>query len=349
MQKKISTSLLFILLFSQTYSQIGGSTTFSFLNLTPSARQAALGGNIISVRDNDLNAAINNPAILNPEMDKQITFNYNPHFAGIKHGYVGFGKQVNTLGTFALGIQFVDYGTFNRTDETAQELGTFSAGDYAFTISGARPIGLDSILFVGATVRVIYSHLDTYTSWGLAADLGINYFSKNKLTSAALSIRNAGAQLKPYTSGNKEPLPIEAEIGITKRFAKAPFRITLTYRHLENFDMTYIDPATANETDPITGQAKEPEKAKFGNKLLRHFIISNEILLSKNFHLRMAYNFQRRNELKVESRSAMVGLSFGLGIKVSKFHFSYARSLYHLAGGTNSLAISTYLNDFKRK
>lgn len=349
MLKKITASFLFIFSLTQLHAQIGGSTTFSFLDLTPSARQAALGGNIISIRDNDLNTAINNPSILNPEMDKQITFNYNPHFAGIKHGYVAFAKKINSLGTFALGMQFVDYGNFDRTDETAQELGTFSAGDYAFTLSGARPIGIDSILFVGATVRLIYSHLDTYTAWGLAADLGINYSSKNKLTSAALSIRNAGSQLKSYTSGNREPLPIEAEIGITKRFAKAPFRITVTYRHLEKFDMTYLDQQSLEETDPITGQAKEPEKVKTTTKLLRHFIISNEVLLSKNFHLRMAYNFQRRNELKVESRSAMVGLSFGLGLKISKFHFSYARSLYHLAGGTNSLAISTYLNDFRKK
>ncbi len=349
MKKKIFSLLLFTALTYCSFAQIGGSSTFRFLDLTPSARQAALGGNVVSIRDNDLNTAINNPALLNPEMDRQITFNYNPYFAGIKHGYVAYAKTFDKLGTLAAGIQFVGYGSFDRTDEAANDLGTFTAGDYALNISYVRPVGLDSILFVGATIKGIYSHLDSYNAFGLAADIGLNYQSKNRRTSAALVVRNAGTQLKSYTSNNKEPLPVEIEAGLTQRLAKAPFRFTLTLRHLEKLDMTYTDPATANETDPLTGEPKEPEKISVGNKILRHVIISNEILLSKNFHLRMAYNFQRRSEMKVESRTALVGISFGLGIRVSKFHLSYGRSIYHLAGGTNSLAISTYLGDYKKK
>jgi hypothetical protein len=347
MHKKLLVVVFIFPLFA--CAQIGGNATFRFLDLTASARQAALGGNIVSVRDNDLNTAINNPALFNPEMNNQITFNYNPYFSGIKHGYTGYSKTYEKIGTFAAGMQFVSYGTFNRTDETAADLGTFTAGDYAFNISFAKPVGLDSMLFAGATVKAIYSHLDIYSSFGLAFDIGLNYQSKDKLSTASLVIRNTGTQLKSYTKGNKEPLPLEVEAGLTQKLSKAPFRFTLTLRHLEKLDMTYTDPAGATETDPLTGELKSPEKISFGNKILRHVIISNEILLSKNFHIRMAYNFQRRNELKVDSRVALAGISFGLGIKVSKFHLSYARSIYHLAGGTNSLAISTYLGDYKHK
>lgn len=345
---RILTLLAALLLPVCLKAQTGGSAIFRFLDLPSSARHAALGGNFISIRDNDLNTSFFNPAILNVDMDKQITFNYNPYFSGIKYGYTAYAHHIENIGTLSAGIQYVSYGKFDRTDETATDLGTFSGGDYALNVSMSRPVGIDSVLFVGASLKFIYSHIDTYSAFGIAADLGVNYYSPDRLTSATLVLRNAGRQLKSYTDKNNEPLPIEIEAGITQKLAKAPFRFTLTYRHCEKWDLSYID-NNSQETDPLTGEVKEPEKASFGNKLLRHLIISNEILISKNFHLRMAYNFQRRNEMKVESRPAMVGISFGLGLKISKFHLSYGRSLYHLAGGTNSLSISTYLNDFKRK
>jgi hypothetical protein len=85
------------------------------------------------------------------------------------------------------------------------------------------------------------------------------------------------------------------------------------------------------------------------NKFSRHFIIGAEILLSKNFHIRGAYNFQRRNELIVEGKPGTVGFSFGVGLKVSKFVISYGRGNYHVGAAANHLSISTNLSEFVRK
>ena len=40
------------------------------------------------------------------------------------------------------------------------------------------------------------------------------------------------------------------------------------------------------------------------------------------------------------------GFSWGIGIRISKFHFSYARSAYHLAGSPNYITLTTNLSDF---
>jgi len=45
----------------------------------------------------------------------------------------------------------------------------------------------------------------------------------------------------------------------------------------------------------------------------------------------------------------MAGFSIGLGLKISKFNFSYSRSSFHLAGGTNTFSVRTSLSEFKRK
>lgn len=328
-------------------AQIGGSATYSFLNLPIAARQSALGGNVVSIRDFDLNMAYNNPSLLNKEMDKQITFNFVSYLADMKYGYTAFSKSFDKVGSFSAGIQFVDYGNFDLTDEYANVNGTFSAGEYCFNLSGSRMI--DSVFSVGVSLKTIYSSLESYQSFGLAADLGVSYHSPDRNTTVALVVRNGGKQLTTYTSGNDEPLPLEIEAGVSKKLPKAPLRLSLTLRQLQKWDLTYLTQQQLTETDPITGEAKEPEKEKFFGKALRHVVLSTEVLISKNFHLRFGYNFQRRKEFIIEERSALVGLSGGFGIKISKFHLSYARSSYHLAGGTNSFCISTYINDFARK
>ena len=83
---------------------------------------------------------------------------------------------------------------------------------------------------------------------------------------------------------------------------------------------------------------------------MRHFTFGTEILLSENFQLRIGYNHQRRQELKLrdDSKSGMVGFSFGFGVKIKKFRLDYARSIYSLAGASNHIGIAIRLNDFKK-
>ena len=82
---------------------------------------------------------------------------------------------------------------------------------------------------------------------------------------------------------------------------------------------------------------------QFGDELMRHIVIGGELLLSKNFSLRVGYNYRRRQEMKVESKVSTVGFSWGFGFRVSRFTFNYARSAYHLVGSPNYITISTHL------
>ena len=56
---------------------------------------------------------------------------------------------------------------------------------------------------------------------------------------------------------------------------------------------------------------------------MRHLIFGIEFIPLDNFYLRAGYNYQRRQELKISNRTAMVGFSWGFGIRISKFHLSY--------------------------
>ncbi len=76
---------------------------------------------------------------------------------------------------------------------------------------------------------------------------------------------------------------------------------------------------------------------------MRHFIFSTELTIARRIMLRAGYNYGRRQEFKVASRPGTVGLSWGIGIKVNRFVFSYSRAAYHQAGGTNQISIMTNL------
>lgn len=348
-RESFTALLLFLLMMipSALSAQIGGKSTYQFLNLSSAARIGAMGGKLVPVKDDDLNLVFTNPALLDSSMSRQLTLSGVKYFAGINYGYAGYAHHHKKYGTYAIGMHYVNYGEFTETDAAGQELGHFRAAEYALNLTHARSI-FDSAFTTGVTLKTIYSSLETYTSFGMAVDLGLNYFHEKTLFNISLVAKNIGRQITYYTDNNNEPLPFEIQFGVSKKLRNAPLRLSLIGHHLETPDLTYRDPVKASEVDPITGETKE-EKITFGDKVLSHVIIGAEILLSKNFHIRAGYNFQRRRELGIDTRMSTVGLSWGFGFRISKFHLSYGRSTYHLAGASNHFTLSSNLGAFIRK
>lgn len=327
-------------------AQKGGESVYSFLTLTNSARVAALGGEVVSIRDNDLNLVFHNPALLNPFVHNHLTLNYVNYFAGVNFGYASYAQHREGIGSFAAGMHYVDYGTFTGTDELGEETGTFRAAEYALNLVYARNF-LDSTLTAGINLKPVFSGFEQYTSWGLALDLGINYFIPRTLTSLGFVTKNLGTQLSTYAS-TREKLPFEMQFGITQGLAHAPFRFSVIYQNLERWDLTY-ETGGEDGNDVFGTEVQQGKFDVFGDQLMRHLVFGIEFLLGENFHLDLGYNYKRRQEMKITEKPGMVGFSWGFGFRVSKFHIAYGRSSYHLAGGTNHFSLTTNLSDFYRK
>jgi hypothetical protein len=343
-------TLALVCFFISFYSsaQIGGNSVYSFLSLSTSARIAALGGTFISVSDNDPNPATMNPSLLNPSMNNMISFSGVKYYADVNGGDFSFTKAFEKLGTFQGALHYINYGTFTATDVYGNINGSFTAADYALQVGWGYQA--NKYFSVGSDIKFVYSHLEEYTSTGLAGDLAVSYASDSaRGISAALVARNFGSQLKEYyEGGEKEPVEPEVMFGFSKKFPHAPFRVIATYRHIENFDYTYLNPITAETIDPLTGE-KTVTEITFWDKFSRHFILGTELVFSKHFSLRYAYNFQRRAEMKLADRGGVSGMSFGFGLLVNRFHIDFGMAQYHLSGMSNHLTISTNPYDFFRK
>jgi len=329
-------------------SQTGGQHVYEFLRLNNSSRQAALGGNLLTVNDNDISLALANPVLINEKLSNHLLLNYVDYFSDVNFGFVTYARNFEKVGTFAASMQYVNYGTFSEADETGEVYGDFSAGDYALTIGWARQ--LHPNFRIGANLKGIYSSLYQYNSAGLAVDVGGGWFLPDRRFSSTLLFRNLGRQIKPYVEGSFEPLPFEIQLAMHKRLEHVPLGFHLLLHNLQRWDLTYNDPNVRPEIDPFTGEIIEPSKFEdIANKLMHHVVIGMEISPTKNFSVRIGYNYHRRKEMIVDSRLSTVGISWGFGFRVSKFHLSYARSAYHLAGSPNIITLTTNLSDFKSK
>ena len=326
------------------WTQKGGESTYSFLGLTNSARVAALGGDVVSLMDDDINMVFHNPALLTSGMHNNLTLNYVNYFAGVNYGYASYAYALKDVGNFAAGMHYVNYGIFDRTDELGEPQGTFRASEYALNLFYSRMF-LDSALTAGLNLKPIFSSLEQYTSFGLALDLGITYHFSGSLTTLGLVLKNMGAQISTYAA-TREPLPFEIQAGVTQGLAHTHFRFNITFQHLERWDLSY-----SHQDDELSFSGDDGGKSgfdTFADNLMRHVILGTELLIGNNFHMEVGYNYKRRKEMVVSAKSGMVGFSAGFGFRVSKFHFSFGRASYHLAGGTSHFSLTTNLSEFYR-
>jgi hypothetical protein len=330
MKKKLLNIILFVLIVSPSFSQTGGDNIYEFLNLTHSGLVSSLGGTNVSLPGNNPNLAYHNPALLNSGDNDNLALNYVNYFAGINYGLAMFSRSFAGKGNFAAGLTYLNYGSFTETDVSGTITGTFRAAEYALSLIYSREI--DSVISVGITFKPVLSQLEKYNSVGFAFDVGASWHNISNNFSIGFVIKNAGYQVTTYAGEPRQPLPFELQAGVSQRLTHAPFRFSLTLRHLEKFDLTH---------EYISSSSSEEKKfgSGFLENAMRHAILGVELIPHKNFYLSAGYNYQRRRELQVESKVSTVGFSWGFGINTSVLNIEFGRATYHLAGSSTNVSL----------
>jgi hypothetical protein len=263
-------------------------------------------------------------------MSKSVALNYANYFAGINYGLAMYSQSYEGVGNFAAGITYLNYGTFTGSDASGVITGDFGAAEYAFSMIYSRQI--DSLLTVGITFKPVLSQLEKYTSFGFAFDIGATWHNYSNLFSAGLVIKNAGFQVTTYAGEPNQKLPFEIQAGASQRLAHAPFRFSVTLRHLEKFDLTY-------QYQEAQSGENSASSSEFTENLMRHAVLGIELIPHKNFYISGGYNYQRRKELQVDSNVSTVGLSWGFGINTSWMDIEFGRATYHLAGTSTNFSV----------
>ena len=326
---------------SAVSAQVGGQHVYQFLGMVTSPRQAALGGKVVTIYDNDVNQAHFNPATINPEMNNRLALNYGSYYGEVTYGTAAYAYTYDRhVQTFHAGVNYVNYGTFEGYDENGTPTSDFTGSEIALSLGYAYNIP-NTDIHVGGNVKLISSTLESYNSFGAAVDLGGIYVNEDSGLNIGLSLRNMGSQLTTYAE-TRETLPFEILAGISQELENVPIRWHLTLENLQQWNVAFSNPARSEGT--LDGGTKE-EKVSVFNNALRHVIFGVELFPKRGFNVRVGYNFRRGEELRVMDQRHFSGLSAGFGLRINRLKFNYSYSRYTLAADTSLFGLTINFGD----
>jgi hypothetical protein len=285
---------------------------YSFLRLPVSAHAAALGGDNISITDDDPTVIFHNPALIANVSDKSLNLNYMTYMEGVKTASASFVKAYKERATWGVSGQYMDYGTMKETTAENMQTGDFRARDIA--VAGSLAYLLGNRLSGGITLRFISSTIGRYSSAAVAADLGVNFYDAESGWSVSAVAKNLGGQIRAYDD-EFEHIPLDLQLGFSKRLVGSPLRLTATLSRLNNWDQGFA----------------------------KHVTVGADLILADYLYLAAGYNFRRADEMKItDSEDAAsshgAGLSLGGGLQLQRFKLQIAYAKYHVS--TSSLVIN---------
>jgi hypothetical protein len=187
-----------------------GTTGFDFLRITPTAREAALGGATVGSASSPMGFWFSPAHALSAESPRAYV-GYLNYVAGIQIGSAAYSQPVGTDKGIGFGVVYLNSGTMKRTNERGDELGTFGVSFADLNLSGAMRFG--DALGVGIGLQGLYGSIDTFFTIGLAGNVAATYRLPVDGLTAGLAVKNVGYELKAFQAG-RDPLPIDFGLGL---------------------------------------------------------------------------------------------------------------------------------------
>lgn len=304
--KKFVLTLISTLFTCMLWAQ-ESQTEYNFLRLPVSAHAAALGGDNITIIEDDPALMFSNPALASSVSDKTIGLSYMNYMSGANYMGASYTKALGEKGTIAGGVQYMNYGKMKEYDQNNTQIGTFNASEIA--IEGIFSYELAHNLVGGITAKFINSYIGNYSSMAVGVDLGLNWFEPDYQWSVSVVAKNLGGQIKAYEE-NYGKMPMDVQVGVSKTFAALPVRLSATLVDLTHYDYRFIN----------------------------HLNLGADILLSDNIWVGGGYNFRRADEMPIgsneDSSAHGAGFSVGGGINLERFKLNLAYGKYHAASSS---------------
>lgn len=288
-------------------------TAYNFLRLPVSAHAAAVGGDNVTIVEDDAALMFSNPALLSSVSDKTIGLNVMTYMAGATTASATFNRTVGERASWAVSGQYMNYGKMRHTDANNNQLGEFSARDIG--VAGYFSYMLNDRFAGGITAKFLTSHIGDYNSIGAGIDLGLNYYDPNHDWSLSIVAKNLGGQLKAYDD-EYDPMPIDIQIGASKRLAHTPLRVSATLVDLTNWNYRFFN----------------------------HLVLGVDASISQNFWLGLGYNFRRADEMEINTTEGgsthLAGFSVGAGLSLNRFKVNLAYGKYHVSSSSLMLNLA---------
>lgn len=290
-------------------------TAYNFLRLPVSAHAAAMGGDNITLIDDDASLVFHNPALIQNVSDLTMNLNMMTYMQGTITGSASFVRAWGQRASWGVSGRFMSYGSLKETNERGEELGHFSPHDFA--LAGTFAYGLTEHISGGITAKLAASYMGPYNSLAALVDLGLNYCDDNNDWSISVVARNLGGQLDAFED-EFERMPLDVQIGVSKQLFKSPLRLSVTMVKLNDWE----------------------------NSIGRHFVFGADVSFER-FYASLGYNPLRFSEMKISSGSGesshLAGFSIGAGMRLDKLKLHIAYAKYHVSASSLLINLSYHL------
>ncbi|MFC1513971.1 PorV/PorQ family protein [candidate division KSB1 bacterium] len=293
--------LLLVFSGADSYSQLPG---YDILKTEISARAAGMGGAFTGI-SGDHHSVFYNPAGLSGLSSKKIGFTYLDHTLDIKSGNFIYASEFKQDIRYALGMNYINYGSFEGRDLSGLPTGTYSAQDVVFTGGVAKKHNTN--LSYGGSVKMLYSKIAEYSSSVMAINAGMTYFIPKHELTLGLSFENVGYVMSAYYD-TKDDMPTMIKGGFSKKLAHLPLLVNIEYRQMTNSDYQFVG--------------------------------GGEFTFSDRFKGRFGYNSYGRDQKIDDEGGILTGLSLGFGVYFKQYIVDYSFTSKGVIGDLQRLTVS---------
>ncbi|MBI4352047.1 MAG: PorV/PorQ family protein [Elusimicrobia bacterium] len=290
-------------------SDSAGTSSGQFLKIAAGARGAGLGEAYSALAD-DAFALDWNPAGLINIKKNSMAVMHAPYLAGTFADYFAYAETAGDMGSWGLGVKYMNYGRMNRTDSSGLVLGNFTPYDVALSVGFACYItgfnkAPEERFVLGATGKFVKSRILSEDNT-VSADIGLNlpYMFDNKFR-VSMTVQNIMGSLR-YDK-EQASLPLILRLGTVTRFS-------------EYFNLTG-DIAASRDNLPYLAMGGE---------------IVLPVHADMDTFLRAGFNTRAISDV-----AGARNVGFGGGLRYKSYQFDYAFSPFGDLGSVHRLSLLT--------
>lgn len=323
-----------------------GTTTANFLEIGYGTAGTGMGDAYVSMA-RDLSAIYWNPAGLAYLKKHQALFVYQPWLVDTRSMLLSVGYNIPTIGTFAISMVGLDFGTMDVTT-LAQQEGTgekFTAVDQSFVISYGRKLA--TWFATGASLKYISSKVWHLSASAFAFDLGVlintPFFSptgnQREGLTIGMSISNYGTKMSYDGMDLLFPIDILQEedgnyANVEGKYALQEWELPLIFRLGISVNLLYTDFHQITVAIDALHPNNNSESVNIGTQYLLRIPTFGKL------YMRGGYKalFMDRSEY---------GPTFGFGVRLNKLHntgidIGYAYRSMGILGNSKSIDIGVH-------
>lgn len=302
-----------------------GRSAYDFLTVPTSSHVFGLGGTNITIIDDDVTLAEQNPALLGPEVEKQLAVGYMRYLGTANFAGVRYGQGAGEHSAWSAAVRYLNYGEMQGYEADGSSIGSFTPSDFVF--EGTYSHDFTMRLRGGINLKMIYSSYEQYSAFAMAADVGLNYYDDEHDMSLSVVFKNMGGQLKRFNS-SYDRLPFDIQLGWMQTLGSSPFALSVTAFNLTRWHLSYYE-----HTDEDGVQEKKI-KSTFAKDFFRHFVFGIQYQPSDRLYVDLGYNYKTRSDMSAYQRNFFSGFSLGFGLKTRTFSVGASYAMPHKSAST---------------